>query len=160
MNKFKNILVKFSLVTALVISSTLLHAQDLDKATVKTLIDSKNFTFKAQTVLPMTGGSRQLTSDYDVRFLGDSIVAYLPYFGRSYTATYGGEGGIDFTSTQFDYKAKARKKGGWDVSIHPKDAKDTRELNFTISDTGNTTLQVTSNNRQAISFHGYIVARK
>jgi len=161
MSKFKNILARISFVIALVISSTLLlHAQELDKAAVKTLIDSKNFTFKAQTVMPMTGGSRQLTSEYDVRFLGDSVVAYLPYFGRSYTATYGGEGGIDFTSTEFEYKAKPRKKGGWDVTIRPKDAKDTRELNFTISESGHTSLQVTSNNRQPISYYGYIVARK
>ena len=108
----------------------------------------------------MTGMLKQLSTDYDVKFFGDSIVAYLPYFGRAYSVPYGGEGGINFTSTQFEYKAKPRKKGGWDISIKPKDTRDVRELNFTISETGSANLQVSSNNRQPISFQGHVVERK
>lgn len=136
------------------------HAQDLDKSIVQNFIKTKEFVFKAQTVLPMTGMSRQLTSDYDVRFLGDSVVAYLPYFGRAYSAGYGEGGAIDFTSTKFEYKVKERKKGGWDVSIKPKDAKDVQALNFTVSENGYASLQVTSNNRQPISYNGYVMERK
>jgi len=146
---------------AIMLSSIGLHAQDLDKAQVHDFIQSKEFVFKAQTVMPMSGGSRQLTTEYDVRFLGDSIISYLPYFGRSYTATYGSEsGGIDFTSTKFDYKTKARKKGGWDVTVKPQDVKEIQEMNFTISENGSASLRVTSTNRQPISFNGYIVKRK
>jgi len=146
---------------AIVLSKSILHAQEPDKTQVKNFVESKEFTFKARTVMPMSGGSKQLTSDYDVRLLGDSIISYLPYFGRSYTAVYGTEsGGIDFTSTKFEYKAKARKKGGWDVTINPKDVKEIQELNFTISDDGSASLRVTSTNRQPISFYGNVVHRK
>jgi len=62
------------------------HAQSLDQAAVKDLITSRNFVFKAQTALPLGGQARQLTSDYDLRVYGDSLIAYLPYFGRAYTA--------------------------------------------------------------------------
>jgi len=141
-------------------TSAAIHAQKLDKAEVQNLINSKNFVFKAQTVLPMTGASRQLTSEYDVRLLGDSIVTYLPYFGRAYSVAYGEPGGIHFTSTKFDYKTEQRKKGGWDITIKPGDARDIQQLNFTISENGYATLQVTSNNRQPISFNGYVVERK
>lgn len=137
-----------------------IHAQDLDKSVVQNFIKTKEFVFKAQTVLPMTGMSRQLTSEYDVRFLGDSVVAYLPYFGRAYSAGYGEGGAIDFTSTKFEYKVKERKKGGWDISIKPQDAKDVQALNFTVSENGYATLQVTSNNRQSISYNGYVMERK
>ena len=161
MQQHKNILVKNFLTIAIaVLSSAAIHAQKLDKALVENFIQSKEFVFNAQTVLPMSGASRQLTSDYDVRFLGDSIVAYLPYFGRAYSGGYGEGGAIDFTSTKFDYTVSQRKKGGWDISIKPKDAKDVQRLNFTVSDNGYATLQVTSNNRQPISFNGYIVERK
>lgn len=161
MEKLRNILTKTLLpFSFLMLSSAIVNAQNLDKSVVQNFIQSKEFVFKAQTVLPMTGPSRQLTSDYDVRFLGDSIVAYLPYFGRAYSAGYGEGGGIDFTSTKFDYKAKQRHKGGWDISITPQDAKDVRQLNITVSEDGYATLQVTSNNRQPISFYGYIVERK
>ncbi|HWI89871.1 MAG TPA: DUF4251 domain-containing protein [Flavisolibacter sp.] len=160
MQKLLNILVKSLLVIILAGSSMAVHAQDLDKSIVQNFIKTKEFVFKAQTVLPMTGMSRQLTSDYDVRFLGDSVVAYLPYFGRAYSAGYGEGGAIDFTSTKFEYKVKERKKGGWDVSIKPKDAKDVQALNFTVSENGYASLQVTSNNRQPISYNGYVMERK
>jgi Domain of unknown function (DUF4251) len=141
-------------------SATTVRAQSLDKAVVQNMINSKKFTFRAQSVLPMSGMSRQLTSEYEVKFIGDSVVAYLPYYGRAYSAPYGGEGGIDFTSTQFEYKAKPRKKGGWDISIRPKDTKDVRELNLIVSENGSANLQVSSNNRQPISFQGYLTERK
>jgi hypothetical protein len=160
MQKLLNILVKSLLVIILAGSSMAVHAQDLDKSIVQNFIKTKEFVFKAQTVLPMTGMSRQLTSDYDVRFLGDSVVAYLPYFGRAYSAGYGEGGAIDFTSTKFEYKVKERKKGGWDVSIKPKDAKVVLALNFTVSENGYASLQVTSNNRQPISYNGYVMERK
>ena len=161
MQKLKNIPFRFSLALLLMLFiSTIAQAQDLDKSVVQDFIRSREFVFKAQTVLPMTGMSRQLTSEYDVRFLGDSIVAYLPYFGRAYSAGYGEGGGIDFTSTKFDYKVKQRRNGSWDIIIKPQDAKDVQQLNFTVSQNGYATLQVTSNNRQPISFNGYIAERK
>jgi len=159
MQKLKNIPISFLLAAIVTLfGSIALHAQNLDKSVVQNFINSKEFVFKAQTVLPMSGASRQLTSEYDVKFLGDSIVAYLPYFGRAYSAGYGEGGGIDFTSTKFEYKIQQRKKG-WDISIKPGDAKDVQQLNLTVSENGYATLQVTSNNRQPISFNGYIVER-
>jgi len=161
MQKPKNIVAKSLFVFSIVLFSALTAvSQDLDKATVQKLVNSKHFAFKAQTVMPMTGGSRQLTTDYDVKLSGDSLVSYLPYFGRAYSVSYGERGGIDFTSIKFDYKIKSRKKGGWDITIKPKDAKDIQELNFIISENGRTSLQVTSNNRQPISYYGYIVEKK
>jgi hypothetical protein len=162
MKKLKNILLTpLPALLAIVLWSNVLHAQSPDKGQVRSFVESKEFTFKARTVMPMSGGSRQLTTDYDVRLLGDSIISYLPYFGRAYTATYGTEsGGVEFTSTQFEYKAKARKKGGWDITIKPKDVKEVQELDFTVSDDGSASLRVTSTNRQPISFYGNVVQRK
>ena len=159
MKHFQNIR-SFAILSILSLSITTLQAQDLDKATVKNLVDSKSFTFKAQTVLPMSGASRQLTSEYDLKLLGDSMVAYLPYFGRAYGPIDPREGGINFTSTNFEYKTKSKKKGGWDVSINPSDTKDVRQLYLNISSNGNASLQITSNNRQTISYHGYITNGK
>lgn len=159
MKQLKNILIK-SLFALFIFSAVNVQAQELDRATVQELVNSKNFVFKVQTVSPMTGGARQITSDYDVRLLGDSLVSYLPYFGRAYSAAYGEGGGFNFTSTSFEYKTKARKKGGWEISVEPKDTRDVRQMSFTISENGYASLLVTSNNRQPISYHGYILKRK
>ena len=160
MQKLRTTFIKFAVASFVVLFSSSAMAQKPDKAEVQNMVNSKNFVFKAQMVLPMTGMSRQLTTEYDVRVFGDSIITYLPYFGRAYNVAYGEPGGINFTSTKFDYKVNARKKGGWDIAIKPNDTKDVQQLNFTVSEDGYATLQVTSNNRQPISYNGYIVERK
>ena len=140
---------------------TSIHAQELDKGQVQNAVQAKEFVFKAQTVMPMNGATRQLTTEYDVKFLGDSIISYLPYFGRAYNTSYGSQdGGINFISTKFEYNAKTGKKGAWEISIKPKDAKEIQEMNFTISENGSTSLRITSTNRQPISFYGQIMNRK
>lgn len=145
--------------SVILFSSAITFAQELDKATIEKAVTSKQFVFKARTVLPMRGASRSLTTEYEVRLLGDSVISHLPYFGRVYNATYGGSGGVDFASTKFEYKAKVRKKGGWDVTVETKDVKDRQQLNFFISESGYATLQVIDNNREPISFNGYIVEK-
>jgi len=161
MKKPKTITILMIQSILLLLLSTGVYAQDLDKQQVQNAVQAKEFVFKAQTVMPMSGGSRQLTTEYDVKFLGDSIVSYLPYFGRAYTASYSSQdGGINFTSTKFDYKAKAGKKGAWEVTVKPKDAKEIQEMNFTISENGSASLRVTSTNKQPISFHGHIAKPK
>ena len=129
-------------------------------AEVKNILDSQRYVFVAQTALPMGGQSRHLTSEYRLVISPDSVISDLPYFGRAYSAPMGSsEGGIKFTSTKFDYNLQESKKGKWDVTIKPKDATDVREVNVTIFDSGSASVQVTSNNRQPMSFNGYI-ARK
>ena len=127
---------------------------------IKHLLDSQNFVFKAQTVLPLGGRSRQLTSDYDLRVSKESVVSYLPFFGRAYSATPGATGGIEFNSKDFEYNVKENKKDGWDVVIKPKDTHDVRELFLTAFKNGRADLMVTSNDKQNISYTGYITENK
>jgi hypothetical protein len=149
----------------LIVAASCLHivyAQDSAKTSaVKNMVDSKNYVFVAQTVLPVSGRTRQLTSYYDLTVSKDTIVSSLPYFGRAYTAPINpSEGGINFKSTNFEYTVKDRKKGGWDILIKPKDANDVQQLLITVFENGIASLQVISSNRQAISFNGYITERK
>ncbi|MGZ5191332.1 MAG: DUF4251 domain-containing protein, partial [Flavisolibacter sp.] len=84
-------------------------AQKMNKARTKELVESKTFIFKVQTVMPSGTFNVQVTSDYDIKLNGDSLVTYLPYFGRAYTAPdYGQAGGINFTSTEFQYSLKSK----------------------------------------------------
>ena len=137
-----------------------LHAQP-DKSTVKTIVDSKHFIFHAQTALPSSGRTRQLTTEYDLRIFPDSLVSNLPFYGRAYSVPYGSsDGGFHFTSTKFEYAATPGKKKGWDITIKPKDVIDFREFSLSLSDDGYGTLQALSNNRQLISFTGYITEIK
>lgn len=127
------------------------------KGGIAAAINAKRFLFNAQTATPMSGRVIQLTYGYDVKMKQDTAIVYLPYFGRAFAAPLDpSKGGINFTSTRFKYVVKERRKGGWDIRIEPTDAADVRTLNFSISKDGYATLQVTSNNRQPISFYGVV----
>src|SRR4051812_10006074 len=73
-------------------------------AQIQNLVNSKNYVFVAQTVLPLGGRVRNLTSPYDLKVAGDTVISDLPYFGRAFVAPIDpAEGGIRFTSTNFSY---------------------------------------------------------
>ena len=129
-------------------------------AEIGKLIQSKNFVFVAQYALPLGGRSVNLTSLYDVKLSGDTITSDLPFYGRAFVAPINpSDGGIHFTSTKFDYTVNEKKKGGWDITIQPKDTKDVRQMFLSVSENGYASLQVTSNNRQAINYTGYVTAK-
>ncbi len=137
-------------------------AQDSEKETkIKNLITSGKYVFEAQSAMPLRGQVRQLTYGFDLRISKDTLISYLPYFGRAYVAPINpSDGGINFTSTSFDYTVKARRKGGWDVEIQTEDQKDNKRMMLKIQESGYASLQVTSNDRQPISFNGIITEWK
>ena len=156
---------KVFLLLALVVSMTA-RAQSSDKsakgaAAIKALVESQNYVFKPQTVMPLTGRARQLNYDYRLTVTTGSIVSELPYFGRAYApAPYEPTNSpMSFTTKSFDYTLQPRKKGGWDVTIKPKDLKqDIQQLYLSISDDGYANLRIISVNRDAISYNGSISA--
>lgn len=133
------------------------------------LLQEHRYTFVARSVFPtedsrynprvmFPNGSNiyQLTSRYDLRITPDSVIAYLPFFGRSYTAPVNpSEGGIKFTSTDFSFKQSIRKKN-YEIEITPHDNNETRNLYLTISPSGYASLRVLSLNKTPISFNGEI----
>lgn len=132
------------------------YSQEKSTSLQRKILD-KNYKFIAMSSMSLSGGTRQLTSEYTLRVSGDSVIAYLPYFGVAYSAPVNSsEGGIKFISTHSIYKITNRKKGGWDITIKPTDVSDVQQLYFTIFTNGSASLQVTSTNRQSITFNGNI----
>lgn len=132
-------------------------SQDAAKIQAVTqMIESSNYVFVADMALPMGGKSIFLTSTYTLEVTKDTLVSYLPYFGRAYVAPLDPtDGGIQFESTQFDYQVK-KKSGGWDIELRPTDVKRRYRMFLDVSETGSAFLNVTSEDRQSISFNGYI----
>lgn len=157
----KTILKSIFVVFSTLLFTKALQAQDDKAVAIKSAIESNSFIFKPQFVTPLGDRSRIVTAEYDMWVSKDTVKTYLPYFGRAYSATIGqsGGGGVMFTSTDFDYAVKEKKGGGWNILIKPKDTNDVRQLFLNIGDEGNASLHITSNNRQAITFSGYVAAR-
>lgn len=131
--------------------------QEVNSQSVKAAVESGKFVFKAKSATPSRGGVIQLTSEYEMSVSPDEIKSELPYFGRSFSGGYGGsESGITFTTNEFEYDVKPKKKGGWDVTIKPNDASQISKLFLTITSTGYATLRVTSTDRDSISYSGLI----
>lgn len=133
-------------------------SQDMDESRISQLVSSRTFVFQAQTVFPMRGRNRQIAGDgYDVVVSRDTVNSFLPYFGRAFAAPMDPtKGGVQFVSKDFEYKEEAGKQGGWNITVKPNDVQDVQQLYFTISRDGYASLQVTSTNRQPISFNGII----
>ena len=151
----------------------------MQAADIKKLIDNKRFVFKAQFANPLGGGVTTINGrlinisptgnghiylnyDYDVKVKPDSVIAYLPYYGRTtFDASYGNtnDSGVMFTSTKFGYTAKTGKKGSTVITITPTDAKYNRKMIFEIQENGNAQLQMIITNRNSISFDGYIAEK-
>ncbi|MFZ6038714.1 MAG: DUF4251 domain-containing protein [Bacteroidota bacterium] len=125
---------------------------------IRQQIQDFDFTFNATYAYPMGYKSIYLSPYYTVKVSQDTVKAYLPYYGRAYVApTDPSRGGINFTSTKFDYRVKEGKKdGNWRVEIKTKDTDREILLNFDIWDNGSAKLDVTDPNRQPISFQGNI----
>lgn len=123
---------------------------------VMDLVKSQQFVFKAQEVNPLRGGTRQLSPGYDLTVSKNSVVAFLPYFGRAQAAvTNPSDGGIKFTSTNFSYKLDDGKKS-WLITIQPNDASGVQRLMLTVFNNGTASLDIMSTGRDNISFSGYI----
>ena len=116
--------------------------------------------FKAETANPARGRTRQLTPEYDLVVTPDTVISFLPYFGRAFAAPVDpSAGGIKFTSSNFDYGVKKAKRKGYEISIRPHDVTDIQALYLTVFDNGRANLRVSSLNRESISFNGYIKNR-
>ena len=156
-------------------TSTREERKTMKAADVAKLINSKTFTFHAQYANPLGGGMMSLNGqlinisptgsghiylnyNYDVRIKPDSVIAFLPYYGRTTfdPPVNSNDNGVKFTSTKFGYNTKTKKKGNTVITITPTDAKYNRKLILDVTPSGTASLQIIITNRNSISYDGYI----
>lgn len=132
----------------------------LDEQVIKNMIDSFKFSFVAEYVSPMGSVKRALSSGYQISVSKDSIISTLPFFGRGYVVPISpADVDFDFTSTKFTHTTTAANRG-WNISIKPQDQHYLLHLYFRVFDNGSASLNITSINRSAVSYSGYIMERK
>lgn len=132
----------------------------MDSMVVRNMIESQSFVFIPRYVNAVGVRNRDVSYGFQISISKDTIVSYLPYFGRGYIAPISpSDVDFDFTSTKFTITTTEAKRG-WNISIKPKDRRYLTELYFRIFDNGNASLTITSNDRSVISYSGYITERK
>ncbi len=161
----KNIKNTITILAAMVLTFTTfsnpLFAQDETEnkkaETIEEHLRNQSFVFVADVAFPMQGRNIQLTGRYDLSVSGDTLKSYLPYFGRAYSAPINpADGGYMFSSVGINYNVTDKKKGSWQIEIEPTDRHKGEKFILSAYPNGTATLQITSINRQPITFRGYI----
>lgn len=145
-----------------------------DPAIVNALVDSQEFTFYAQKAnptnydvinvmnsMPNSTSTRMLDlngGNYTIEVSKNKVDVVLPYFGRLFNPSFGNtdKNGYRFTSKDFVINKSQNKKGNWTVQIKPKDVSTAEEIYIEIFKNGRAFVSIKSNDRQPITYNGYI----
>lgn len=119
------------------------------------LIESGSYQFTARSASPSGVRTVQITSTYTFDVKDGIYKAYLPYFGRAHTASYGGNGGVEFEGEPDNLSVtKDDNKQSVVVKFQIKNGDETYDCLLSVVGGGNATLTVSSTKRQAISYNG------
>lgn len=119
------------------------------------LVKTGNYRFSVQSASPMGGKTIQITSTYTMDKFEGKYDAYLPYYGRAYSASYGGDGGVEFKGEAEEEKLVIKDdKMMAELSFEMKTENDLYSLVLNVGGSGFGTLIVSSQNRQTISYYG------
>lgn len=121
------------------------------------LIQSGQFRFVARTAHSDLGTFNHLAANYDMVFDSLRVRAYLPYYGRAYSAPYGGSGGVkfDLKASKLDRSWNEKKKL-FTITADLSDSEDSYSIFLTAGLDGYADLKITFRNRQWISYYGVI----
>lgn len=155
----KTIRIIFSLLLITAMSMPTLSAQtkkekkELKKQAVEKLVTSGKYKINVNRALPARGRSVTLTSPYSVEIRNDSVISYLPYYGRAYSIPYGGGEGLNFKAPLTDYKLWDKKETA-KIKFSARSEEDKFDFNIDVFSNGSSTIFVNMQNRQSISFQG------
>ena len=156
----------FMLLLALLVDIPTLSAQskkekkEQKKEAVKKLIESENYKIDVNTDMPMRGRSIPLTSSYSLEIRNDSVISYLPYYGRAYSIPYGGGDGLNFKAVLKEYSMKMDKKGNAVIEFIARNPEDRYEYRVKVFPNGSASIDVNMQNRQSISFQGELYIKE
>ena len=121
------------------------------------LIQSGHFKFVARSANSNLGNFNYLSSNYDLTFDSLRVKAYLPYYGRAYSAPYGGSGGVkfDLTAKKIDKVYNERKKM-FVISTELEDSDESYAIFLNTGLDGYADLKIIFRNRQWINYNGTI----
>lgn len=121
---------------------------------VKEVVDSGRIKIDVDRAVPMAGRSINLTTPYSLEIHGDSILSHLPYFGRAYSAPYGGGEGLMFKEVAAEKERTSKKKGRSEIKFRVKTKEDIYTFRVEVYPNGSATINVTPVNKQSITFYG------
>lgn len=124
------------------------------------LVENREFEIVNDWASSQRGNNVSLIGNANfIRFKGDSVDIFLPYFGERYSGGgYGTSGGIEYKGLIQDLEIEERSKKQ-DLLLRFEGEQDSEQLQFLIRiyPNGNTNTSVTTSERSSISYRGEIV---
>ena len=121
------------------------------------LVNAQEFEIVNDWASPQTGNNVSLIGNSNfIRFKGDSVQVYLPYYGERYSGGgYGTSGGIEYKGPLNNLQIE-EGKNGLHMSFEGK--QDSEQLKFliTLFPNGNTSTSVSTSERSSISYRGEV----
>lgn len=117
-------------------------------------VASRHYTVSVQSMHPRRGRVVNVTSDYSLEVRGDTLVSYLPYFGRAYHIPLDGGKGMNFTAPILRYEQAKDAKGRTYVVLTTDNHEDVLTYRLEIFSNGRTSIYVNAREREPISYEG------
>lgn len=159
MTTAKKIISYMALLATMVLTSCATAEERAAKAAeqakkVTAALNERHYVIAIDRMIPMRGASRSVSYGYSVEVRNDSLISHLPYFGRAYNVPYGGGKGLNFDAPISSYKEFQKKSDRRSIEIGLVNDEDTYVYVIDVFDNGSASLQVTSRQRESISYSG------
>jgi len=126
-------------------------------AQVSEALGNRHYTIQIQMMYPRRRGAVNVTSDFTLEVKGDTLVSYLPYFGRAYNIPYGGGNGMNFTAPIQDYQSVKVKKDLTRIMLTTENDAGPLLFEMEIYDNGSTSIWVRARERDDIQYSGEMI---
>lgn len=120
---------------------------------VRQALYDRHFTINVTSAHPTSFPHVNLTSTYSLQVSGDSVISYLPYYGRAYSVPYGGGKALNFSAKMSGYDL-SRSKKEYNIKMSIENEEDRYLYYIDVFDNGRASILVTSQNRTDILFYG------
>ena len=125
-------------------------------ANVTNALNNRDYKIAIDRMYPMRGSSRHVSYGYSVEVKKDTLISYLPYFGRAYNVPYGGGKGLNFTAPIGSYQEFLKRNGQRHIEIGVTNEEDTYFYTIEVFDNGNSSVEVRARQRERISYSGNV----
>ena len=123
------------------------------------LIESGSYQFAVRSATPSGGKTIQITSLYVLRAKEGNYEAYIPYYGRAYSASYGVGGGVEFNGEPENLEiSRKENKSNIAVEFTIMSGTDKITVNLEVGSSGFGNLLISNPRRQPISYYGLVSA--
>lgn len=125
-------------------------------ANVTNALNSRDYKIAIDRMYPMRGSSRHVSYGYSVEVRNDTLISYLPYFGRAYNVPYGGGKGLNFSAPIGSYQEFLKRNGQRHIEIGVTNDEDTYFYTIEVFDNGSSSVDVRARQRERISYSGSV----